>query len=249
MLRGAEAPPARTLVDIFVESVEECPDAPALDNGAVVLTYTEFADEAEALAAKLAAAGVGRGDRVGVRIRSGTTDLYVAIMGVLLAGAAYVPVDADDPDERAATVFGEADVAAVVGDDLVLDVRRQGSVRAMEDVLPEDDAWVIFTSGSTGAPKGVAVSHRNAAAFVDAEAQLFLQAEPLGVGDRVMAGLSVAFDASCEEMWLAWRYGPAWSPRHGAWSAAAWSLGPWLHRQQRHRRLDGADAAGAVATA
>ena len=228
MQRGAEAPGPRTLVDIFVESVEECPDAPAVDNGAVVLTYTEFADEAEALAAELAEHGVGRGDRVGVRIRSGTTDLYVAIMGILLAGAAYVPVDADDPEERAATVFGEAEVAAVVGDDLVLDVRRPGPARAMEDVLPEDDAWVIFTSGSTGAPKGVAVSHRNAAAFVDAEAQLFLQDRPLGVGDRVMAGLSVAFDASCEEMWLAWRYGACLVPAPRSLVRSGMELGPWL---------------------
>ncbi len=69
------------------------------------------------------------------------------------------------------------------------------------------DAWIIFTSGSTGRPKGVAVSHRAAAALVDAEARLFLTDEPLGPGDRVLAGLSVAFDASCEEMWLAWRHG------------------------------------------
>ena len=54
---------------------------------------------------------------------------------------------------------------------------------------------MIFTSGSTGTPKGVAVTHRNAAAFVDAEARMFLQERPLGPGDRVMAGLSVAFDA------------------------------------------------------
>ncbi|WP_269859768.1 AMP-binding protein, partial [Streptomyces sp. RPT161] len=76
----------------------------------------------------------------------------------------------------------------------------------------EDDAWVIFTSGTTGRPKGVAVSHRSAAAFVDAEARLFLQDRPLGPGDRVLAGLSVAFDASCEEMWLAWRHGACLVP-------------------------------------
>jgi long-subunit acyl-CoA synthetase (AMP-forming) len=61
---------------------------------------------------------------------------------------------------------------------------------------PDDDAWIIFTSGSTGTPKGVAVTHRSAAAFVDAEARMFLQHQPLGPGDRVLAGLAVAFDAS-----------------------------------------------------
>ena len=68
----------------------------------------------------------------------------------------------------------------------------------------DDDAWIIFTSGSTGTPKGVAVTHRSAAALVDAEARMYLIRRPLGPEDRVMAGLSVAFDASCEEMWLAW---------------------------------------------
>ena len=55
-----------------------------------------------------------------MRVSCGTTDLYVAILGILLAGAAYVPVDADDPDERARLVFDEADVAAVVGNDLTV---------------------------------------------------------------------------------------------------------------------------------
>lgn len=227
---GHLAPAERTLVDVVRATVDRAGEAPALDSGAEVLTYDEFHDAAEALADELAAAGVGRGDKVGVRIPSGTTDLYVAVLGILLAGAAYVPVDADDPDERARLVFGEADVAAVVGADLAVVVRRPAPPRDREDPTPDDDAWVIFTSGSTGTPKGVAVSHRSAAAFVDAEARMFLQApaQPLGPGDRVMAGLSVAFDASCEEMWLAWRYGGCLVPAPRALVRAGLDVGPWL---------------------
>ncbi|WP_217995568.1 Pls/PosA family non-ribosomal peptide synthetase [Sanguibacter suarezii] len=245
LLRSGDAPPPRTLVDVFHQSVEDFPDAPALDNGAQVLTYAELADAAYALAGELAGAGVGGGDRVGVRIASGTTDLYVAIIAVLVAGAAYVPVDADDPDERARTVFAEADVAAVIGNDLAVAVRRPVAVGAsaapLSPVLPSpassdaadgpaltDDAWIIFTSGSTGTPKGVAVSHRSAAAFVDAEAHLFLQDAPLGPGDRVMAGLSVAFDASCEEMWLAWRHGGCLVPAPRSLVRSGMDLGPWM---------------------
>ncbi|AKU18398.1 Pls/PosA family non-ribosomal peptide synthetase [Luteipulveratus mongoliensis] len=242
LLRASLAPDPRTLVDIFTETVEECPDAPALDSGATVLTYEELHESALELAEQLAEVGVGRGDRVGIRIRSGTTDLYVAIIGTLLAGAAYVPVDADDPEERARTVFGEAAVAVVIGDDLVLDVRREApgvdtssasapdysTGEGLESPSLEDDAWIIFTSGSTGTPKGVAVSHRNAAAFVDAESRLFLQEDPLGVDDRVMAGLSVAFDASCEEMWLAWRYGACLVPAPRSLVRSGMDLGPWL---------------------
>ena len=229
LLRGPLAPPPRTLVDVLRRTAADHPDEPALDNGAQVLTYEEFLDAAEEVAEGLHAAGVGPGDRVGVRIRSGTTDLYVAIAGTLLAGAAYVPVDADDPDERARTVFSEAAVAAVLTDDLELTVRRPKPARAERaSPSPTDDAWVIFTSGSTGAPKGVAVSHRSAAAFVDAEARLFLQDDLLGPGDRVMAGLSVAFDASCEEMWLAWAYGACLVPAPRSLVRSGMELGPWL---------------------
>lgn len=229
LLRGSAAAPPRTLVDVLRRTAADHPDEPALDNGAEVMTYEEFLDAAEDVAAELNAAGIGPGAKVGVRIRSGTTDLYVAIAGTLLAGAAYVPVDADDPDERARTVFGEADVAAVLSDDLELTVRRPDPPVA-DGVGPAetDDAWVIFTSGSTGAPKGVAVSHRSAAAFVDAESRLFLQQDPLRPGDRVMAGLSVAFDASCEEMWLAWRYGACLVPAPRSLVRSGMELGPWL---------------------
>ena len=228
LLRAAFAPEERTLVDIFRATVLEHADATALDNGADQLTYEEFAEAADAVADELAECGVGVGDKVGIRLPSGTTDLYIAIMATLLVGAAYVPVDADDPDERARLVFGEAAVAAVIGADLAVEVRGLRVARERAVPTPDDDAWVIFTSGSTGTPKGVAVTHRNAAAFVDAESRLFLQERPLGPEDRVMAGLSVAFDASCEEMWLAWRYGACLVPAPRALVKTGADVGGWL---------------------
>ncbi|MBB2911433.1 non-ribosomal peptide synthetase-like protein [Streptosporangium becharense] len=246
LLLGGRAPQARTLLDILDRTVRDHPHALALDDGRTRLDYTGLRDEAGRLALELREAGVGRGDRVGVRIPSGSVGLYVAIIAVLTAGAAYVPVDADDPEERAELVFGEAGVRAVIGDGgkivpYDLGVLPPGGPAAPagngadrqagpEDgrVRPEDDAWIIFTSGSTGKPKGVAVTHRNAAAFVDAEARIFLTREPLGPGDRVLAGLSVAFDASCEEMWLAWRHGACLVPAPRALVRTGMDLGPWL---------------------
>jgi non-ribosomal peptide synthetase-like protein len=228
LTRASLAPPARTLIDIFSETVARNPDALALDNGPEVLTYEEFRAVSAELAAELSAVGVGRGDRVGVRVKSGTLDLYVAILAVLMAGAAYVPVDADDPEERARLVFGEADVAAVIGTELAISATRHAMPRVPDLPQPGDDAWIIFTSGSTGTPKGVAVSHRSAAAFVDAESRLFLQGAPLGPADRVMAGLSVAFDASCEEMWLAWAHGGCLVPAPRSLVRSGVDVGPWL---------------------
>ncbi|MFF3437228.1 Pls/PosA family non-ribosomal peptide synthetase [Streptosporangium sp. NPDC002721] len=343
LLPGGTAPQARTLLDILDQTTRRHPHALALDDGRTRLDYTGLRAEAGRMALELRAAGVGRGDRVGVRIPSGTVGLYVAIVAVLTAGAAYVPVDADDPDERADLVFGEAQVRVVIGDGgkitpygdpyehlgapspgdgaargtghgehageiagehgaecdihhsddrpgaeplpsesrpgtgpllpesrhdtgplppesrhaggseldyaaelhgigpyigryaTALPAPRDRDPAPAEDrgrgsgrPGPEDDAWIIFTSGSTGRPKGVAVTHRNAAAFVDAEARLFLTGEPIGPGDRVLAGLSVAFDASCEEMWLAWRHGGCLVAAPRALVRTGMDLGPWL---------------------
>ncbi len=244
--RADRASAPRTLLDVLRATAEENPQSSALTDADGSLSYRELLRAVNTSAARLVVAGVRRGDRVGIRIPSGGRILYISILAVMLAGASYVPVDADDPEERAEMVFGEADVVGVVGADGLLVARGDalasrdepedtptlgtptGSISPIDPVLPSDDAWVIFTSGSTGRPKGVAVTHRSAAALVDAEARLFLQDEPIGPGDNVLAGLSVAFDASCEEMWLAWRNGACLVPAPRSLVRSGVDLGPWL---------------------
>ncbi|MET8849084.1 Pls/PosA family non-ribosomal peptide synthetase [Amycolatopsis sp. NPDC004625] len=220
----------RTLLDVLAATAERHPNAAAIDDGTTTLTYRRLLDEIDAYGRRLKGYGVGLGDRVGIRISSGTAELYTAILATLSVGAAYVPVDADDPDERAELVFEEAQVAAVATDGRIEVHSTPGGREGVPG--PADDAWIIFTSGSTGKPKGVAVSHASAAAFVDAEAELFLTDEPIGPGDRVLAGLSVAFDASCEEMWLAWRHGACLVPAPRALVRTGVDLGPWLVAQR-----------------
>ena len=229
-LRSASAPPERTLVDILRHTATTHPEAAAIDDGTTVITYSELVDTLDAAVADLYEQGIRRGDRIGIRLPSGSHELYIAILSVLAAGAAYVPVDVDDPDERATLVFGEADVTATITS-AGLDLRRTRSRGDAGPPLPHDDAWIIFTSGSTGTPKGVAVTHRSAAAFVDAEATLFCQDSPLCPDDRVLAGLSIAFDASCEEMWLAWRHGACLVPAPRSLVRSGMDLGPWLIRR------------------
>ncbi|MFT4126245.1 MAG: AMP-binding protein [Gordonia sp. (in: high G+C Gram-positive bacteria)] len=227
-LRSSQAGAPRTLCDVLDETARRHPDAPAIDDGSVVLSYAQLLAVVRRGAERLAAVGVHRGSRVGIRMPSGSRDLYVAILSTLYAGAAYVPVDADDPDERADLVFGEAAIDALVDAHGIHATRPDAAPGPTTRPTVGDDAWIIFTSGSTGTPKGVAVTHRNAAAFVDAEARLFLVDDPLGPGDRVLAGLSVAFDASCEEMWLAWRHGACLVPAPRSLVRSGMDLGPWL---------------------
>ncbi len=254
LTRGAHAAPERTLIDVLRATAAAYPEASAIDAGSGALSYRELVAAVDERASELRAAGVQVGDRVGVRVDSGSQDLYIAILAIMRAGAAYVPVDADDTDERARLVFGEARVVGIVGNhgfvprasdasatdepaviEPASEVPTSEAIEAeaapLVDPTPDDDAWIIFTSGSTGVPKGVAVTHRSAAAFVDAEARMFLQREPLGPGDRVLAGLSVAFDASCEEMWLAWRHGACLVPAPRAIVRAGEDLAQWLVRQ------------------
>ncbi|AEV72767.1 amino acid adenylation enzyme/thioester reductase family protein [Mycolicibacterium rhodesiae NBB3] len=225
---SSHAPEPRTLIDILYDTAARHPDSPAIDDGEVQLTYAELIADISESVEWLATRGIGRGDRIGIRMPSGSYALYVAILATLATGAAYVPVDADDPDERADLVFTEAQVVAIITEAGL--IRAPGSSRGWRAAAPlgRDDAWIIFTSGSTGTPKGVAVTHRSAAAFVDAEARMFLQDNPIGPNDRVLAGLSVAFDASCEEMWLAWRNGACLVPAPRSLVRSGMDLGPWL---------------------
>lgn len=232
---GVEAEPeARTLVDIAQETFQTYPNIIGIESADESLTYAQVAQRISQQVHRLHELGIGRGDRVGIRVPSGTTDLYVAILSTIFAGAAYVPVDWDDPDSRAVTVWEEASVAAVYGESLSLTVMRSMDPTQVDRRPPtlEDDAWIIFTSGSTGKPKGVAITHRSAAALVDAEQRMYLLDAPLGPQDRVMAGLSVAFDASCEEMWLAWRTGATLVAANRDTVRSGDVLGQWLVEQK-----------------
>ena len=214
---------ARSLLDVFAETVGRCRTRVAIDAPDSLLSYAELFDAARVLADRLRRLGIGPGDRVGVYAPSGTAELYVAILGALHAGAAYVPVDADDPPARAGAIWESSGVCAVI--EAGLEITQLAEPGAADRVLTvDDDAWVIFTSGSSGAPKGVAVTHRSAAAFVDAEAGLWR----VSPGDRVLAGLSVGFDACVRGDVARVAHGAALVPAPRSLVRAASELGPWL---------------------
>ncbi|MFD4748843.1 AMP-binding protein, partial [Streptomyces rubiginosohelvolus] len=113
-LPGSVTGPLRPLPDLFAEQAARTPDAPAVLGDGERLTYAELARDAGRLAGRLAAMGVGPGDRVGVCVPH-SPDLVVALLGVLMAGAAYVPLDIDYPARRLEFVIADTGLRHVVG--------------------------------------------------------------------------------------------------------------------------------------
>jgi len=177
------------------------PSATAVCGGGHTLTYAELDRRAAAVAAQLAAAGIGKGDRVGLRAEPSPVAI-AAVVGILRAGAAYVPVDPTWPGARVTTVLDDAGVCVVVATEgLAIDGRTTiHAEHAQDTVAPvpaaaSDAAYLIYTSGSTGEPKGVQVTHGQLAAstlarrLVYPDRPVFLLVSPL------------AFDSSVAGIW------------------------------------------------
>ncbi|MFE2960811.1 non-ribosomal peptide synthetase [Nocardia tengchongensis] len=183
------------------------PDAPAVlwepefGSAASVLTYRELAAQALAVAGALRAAGVRPGDAVAVQLPKGP-DQILATVGVLAAGAVYVPIGFDQPEGRRAEILrtGEVVAAVTAGGDvpglptLALSAARLYPEPLSQPVLPDPEAiaYVLFTSGSTGRPKGVEVPHGAAMNTIDDLNERF----GIGVDDRALALSALEFDLS-----------------------------------------------------
>ncbi|MEU1395750.1 amino acid adenylation domain-containing protein [Micromonospora zamorensis] len=198
----------------FARHVQERPDAIAVVVGGDQLTYAELDQRANRIAHRLLGLGVGRETPVGVCLPRGI-DLLPALLGVLKAGAAYLPLDPAHTAERMAVMVADAQVQVLVTDGDgpsfgVPHVLRCGSdVTALPDTAPDvtvrpgDLAYVMYTSGSTGTPKGVMVEHRNVIQLLAGNrAQM-----RLGPDDVWSLFASVAFDVSVFEMWGALLHG------------------------------------------
>jgi len=215
---ATELPPGRCLHQLFEEAVDRHGERTAVSHGAEQLSYTELDQRANQLAHALIAAGVGRGDRVGLLLER-TPEILVSVLAVLKTGAAYVPVDPAGPAGRASVVFGDTGVALVVTDQpervpegpwrVFSPADRQPELAALPRSRPPaqgepgDIAYVIFTSGSTGRPKGVAVAHEHVSRLLASGARRF------AFGPEQVWTLfhSYAFDWTVWEIWGALHHG------------------------------------------
>ena len=210
------------LHELFEARVAEAPGKTALVHREVSLSYAALNEQAEQLAQRLRAAGAGPGGIVGVCLER-SPSLVVALLGVLKSGAAYLPLDASQPDERLAFMLRDAKAALVItqphlaprlreatnlfepqpvfielGDAAEHRVSSSAPPVPASPAQPGSPAYVIYTSGSTGTPKGVIVPHHAVLNFVHAATAAYgWKAE-----DRVLQFASIGFDTSVEEIFV-----------------------------------------------
>lgn len=205
----AHALPQTTLVELLQQGMDRDPHAPALVFGDTTLDYATLEARSFALAAQLRAMEVGPGSVVAVALPR-SLELVIALVAVLRAGAAYLPLDLAHPDERLARILASAQPACVLAaaevsartDGVAVLAPDQWTALSFAapwaDPAPSDAAYVIYTSGSTGEPKGVVIEHR---AIVN---RLLWMREHYGIrsDDRVLQKTPATFDVSVWEFFL-----------------------------------------------
>jgi D-alanine--poly(phosphoribitol) ligase subunit 1 len=202
------------------------PDAVAVQSGRSLTTYGQLWHRALVVAAALEEAGVGPGDRVALWAER-TAGVTAAALGVMVLGAAYVPIDPTHPGERTGAVIAGSRPAALVHDGAAglpapglpaVDVSALADLPVPpERTLPraEDIAYVVFTSGSTGTPKGVMVAHGSLANYVSWCGSIV---GTDGIGSPLFA--SLGFDLAMTSLWVPLAQGRRVVTVAGPWDQA-----------------------------
>jgi amino acid adenylation domain-containing protein len=208
--------PQGLLHTLIEEQAQRTPDAPAASFAGQQLTYAQLDRRANQLAQHLCHLGV-RPESVIALCMPRSLEMIIAILGVLKAGAAYLPIDPSAPPERIAFMLQDMRVPIMLSHSsleeqlpshasrvIFMDLDWPQIARRSEDapvvnVRPQNTAYVIYTSGSTGQPKGVMISHESACSLAESHRHMF------GVrpGERVLQFARLSFDASVWEMLMA----------------------------------------------
>ena len=198
----------KTMLDLFEWRAAKDPDNVALISDAGSLTYRELNDKAKKLASVLAESKVGRGDFIGVMMRR-SPELIACLLAIYKRGAAYIPLNITDPDNRIQAIVGTAGIKIVITnkdndtdltgrcdkqfiEDLVARSETSGSQHDKVETSSDDAAYVIFTSGTTGTPKGVLVNHRAAMNLIEWVNNSFRVTK----GDKLLWLTNLSFDLS-----------------------------------------------------
>ncbi|HTD27755.1 MAG TPA: amino acid adenylation domain-containing protein, partial [Xanthomonadaceae bacterium] len=208
-----------TLPELFERQVAKTPDSIAAVFEDTSLTYAELNVRTNRLAHLLIADGIGPEQIVAIALPR-SLDMIVAVLGVLKAGAAYLPLDPDYPQERLAFMVGNAQPAMLItrsglerelpagptrllldSQELLTQLHEQRTTDPTDrdrcrPLLTASPAYVIYTSGSTGTPKGVLVTHRGTASLVASQVERFA----IGADANILQFASLSFDAAFAEL-------------------------------------------------
>ncbi|HSS49866.1 MAG TPA: amino acid adenylation domain-containing protein, partial [Thermoanaerobaculia bacterium] len=208
-------PKERTIHGLFQDQVETTPEAEALVLGERSLSYRELDGQANRLARYLRSAGVADGDRVAVLLHH-SFEMVVAVLGVLKAGASYVPLDPGHPKARLGYLIADSGAkltltsrelrARLPEDGRAVVLEEEWEAIAAHETDPpggvssssDEPAYVIYTSGSTGAPKGVQVAHSSLVNYICWAARVYLRGEVLDFPLHT----SLAFDLTMTSLYV-----------------------------------------------
>jgi pristinamycin I synthase 3 and 4 len=217
----AQVTPEATLVDLFEKQVRKTPEKVAVVCGAEELRYRDLNERANRLAHLLIGKEIGPGDVVGLAIER-SLEMLISLLGILKAGAAYLPIDANYPVERIAFMledakpvltlttaalrrrlpqtiealsFGEPEIEAALSQASLhnpIDAGRTSSL------LPYHAVYIIYTSGSTGTPKGVVITHQGLTNYISWTSHAY----EAGCGNGAPINTSLSFDATVTSLYL-----------------------------------------------
>ncbi|MCG7215966.1 non-ribosomal peptide synthetase [Paenibacillus mucilaginosus] len=211
---AAAYPDGETLISLFETQAQQGPERTALLHGQTSVTYGRLNAQGDAAAGALIEAGVMPGDRVAL-IASRGLPMISGLLGILKAGAAYVPIDPEYPAKRQAHLARHAEARAILTDmplpfepDSTVTVirldgvsgdregERAAALRRSPSCAPDDLAYIIYTSGSTGEPKGVRIRHRSAVNLIHWVNSTYR----VGPEDRLLWVTSLSFDLSVYDL-------------------------------------------------
>ncbi|ESW68238.1 non-ribosomal peptide synthetase [Mesorhizobium sp. C277A] len=216
VLTGADfaLQPGERLDTVFEQLAVTFATLPAVISDGRVWTYQELNSRANQFARMLIKHGVRPGHRVGL-ILDRSAETYVALLAVMKAGAAFVPLATAFPQERMALIIEDAGVSMIVTiaayasragqlpvphvliDSAAADISTQ-SPAPLKQQANDDICYILYTSGTTGKPKGVVITHQSFVNFIHVAAASY----GYRPGDRVYQGMTIAFDFSSEEIWV-----------------------------------------------